>query len=114
MPITTLTLATAGSAADLVTQVKSGMASGAYPSGSLVGVHATVGGKVEYFQATGPGANSVNDYNIVVANDRAEFTAKTNSLLSSGWVLLGDPAVTQLGPGRTTQYAIALIKTNPT
>lgn len=114
MPITTLTLATAGSVADLVTRVKAGIASSAYPSGSLVAVHATVGGKVEYFQATGPGATTVNDYNIIASNDRAEFTAKVNALLSSGWVLLGDPVVTQLGPGRTVQYAIALTRTNPT
>ncbi|AFJ47276.1 DUF1737 domain-containing protein [Shimwellia blattae] len=113
MPVTSMQAATAGSAVDLVNVVTANMANNFYPFGSLKSVHATVGGKVEYFQQIGAGITRVNRYEIVVSNDRAEFTEKVNGLLSSGWALLGDMCITQLTPGRTCQYAQALTMTFP-
>lgn len=110
MAITAMQLATAGSAVDLVAQVKANIANSFHPTGSLKGVHATVGGKVEYFQAVATGATAATDYQIVARNDRADFTIAVNALIITGWQPLGDPSVVQLGPGRTIQYAQAFTK----
>lgn len=111
MAITAMQVATAGSAPDLVARVKAEIANSFYPVGSLNGVHSTVGGKVEYFQDIASGATAATDYQIVVRNDRSDFTISVNALILTGWQPLGATVITQVTPGRTTQYALALIKT---
>lgn len=113
MAITSLQTATAGSIADLVSVVKSHIAASRYPSGSLVGVQATIGWKTQYLQVVAAGGTAVTDYDIVIASDRAEFTIKINAKITAGFQPLGDISVIQVTPGRSVEYALAFVKPAP-
>lgn len=109
MAITSFQTATAGSVANLIPVVKSHITSSRFPIGGLQGVHATIG-KVEYFQVVAAGGTAATDYDIVVSQDRADFTAKCNAKIGAGFLPLGDMSVIQMGPGRTCEYAQAFTK----
>ena len=110
MPITTLQTATAGSVSALVTVVKANIAALSYPYGGLKGVQATVGRRTEYFQMVAVGGVVATDYDVVISQDRAEFTNKMNAKIAAGFQPIGDMSVIQVTPGRTCEYAQAFTK----
>ncbi len=109
MAITQIQTATAGSIAALIPVVKSHITSSRFPNGGLIGVHATPS-KTEYFQVVAVGGTTATDYDIVVSQDRADFTNKCNAKITAGFLPLGDMSVIQMGPGRTCEYAQAFTK----
>ncbi|EGT4373191.1 DUF1737 domain-containing protein [Cronobacter malonaticus] len=110
MAITSIQTATAGSVANLVAVVKNThIAASRYPQGGIRGVHATPT-KVEYFQVVAAGGTAVTDYDVVVSQDRADFTVKCNAKITAGFLPIGDMSVIQMGPGRTIEYAQAFTK----
>jgi len=110
MAITTLQTATAGSVSALVNVVKANIAALSYPQGGLRGVQATVGNKTEYFQMVAAGGTAATDYDIVISQDRADFTLKMNAKIAAGFQPIGDMSVIQVTPGRTCEYAQAFTK----
>ncbi|EOZ0651030.1 DUF1737 domain-containing protein [Cronobacter muytjensii] len=109
MAITSIQTATAGSVANLIAVVKSHIAASRFPQGGLRGVHATPT-KSEYFQVVAAGGTAVTDYDVVVSQDRADFTTKCNAKIAAGFLPIGDMSVIQMGPGRTVEYAQAFTK----
>ncbi|WP_105679519.1 DUF1737 domain-containing protein [Cronobacter dublinensis] len=109
MPITSIQTATAGSIASLVPVVKSHITGLRYPLGGIQGVKATTN-RVEYFQVVAAGGTAVTDYDVIVSQDRTDFTTKCNAKITAGFLPIGDMSVIQMGPGRTVEYAQAFTK----
>jgi hypothetical protein len=109
MAITSLQTATAGSVSNLVAVVKSHIAASRFPQGGIQGVKATTS-KSEYFQVVAAGGTTATDYDIVVSQDRADFTNKINAKITAGFLPIGDMSVIQMSPGRTCEYAQAFTK----
>lgn len=110
MAITSIQTVTAGSVSGLVEQVKNQMKNSYFPVGSAIGVQATTGYKTQYFQVVAEGAESATDYDVVISQDRAEFTIKINEKVTDGFQQIGDMSVIQVTPGRTVEYAMAFVK----
>ncbi|EPE4838395.1 DUF1737 domain-containing protein [Yersinia enterocolitica] len=109
MAITSIQTATGGSVASLIAVVKTHIAASRFPLGGVQGVKATTS-KTEYFQVVAAGGTTATDFDIIVSQDRADFTIKCNAKITAGFLPLGDMSVIQTTPGRTCEYAQAFTK----